>query len=123
MTRHFLKYVDDFLKVSFVEEDFNKLHSIALTAKIEYGFHARPQRSQVYDRILSILKEGITIGNKIFVFLGFLASQLRENLVGMFASNDEVTAESIRKWIGDFHYINDSAIHATKMGQPSNSSR
>ena len=73
VTRNFSNYVDDFLKLSFLE-DFNKLHSIALTAKTEYGFHARPQRSQVYDRVLSILKEGITIGNKRFEFLGFSAS-------------------------------------------------
>ena len=122
-TRKFSKYVDDFLKVSFVEEDFNKLHSIALTAQIEYGFHARPQRSQVHDRILSILKEGIKIGNKRFEFLGFSASQLRENSVWMFASNEKVTVESITKWMGDFHCTNDLAIHATKMGQPYNSLR
>ncbi|GLJ27326.1 hypothetical protein SUGI_0536330 [Cryptomeria japonica] len=123
VTRHFSKYVDDFLKVSFIDEDWNKLHSIALTAKSEYGFHARPQRSQVYDRILSILKEGITIGNKRFEFLGFSASQLRENSVWMFASNDEVSAESIRKWMGDFHCTKDSAMCATRMEQSFNSCR
>ncbi|KAH9304752.1 hypothetical protein KI387_009156 [Taxus chinensis] len=122
VTRHFSKYTDDFLRVSFVDEDWNKLHSTALTAKTEYGFHARPQKTQVYNRILSILKEGIIIGTKRFEFLGFSASQLRENSVWMFASNDEVSADSIRKWMGDFHSIRNETKCAVRMGQSCGSS-
>jgi hypothetical protein len=31
VTRHFVEYIDDFLIVSFVDVDWNKLHSTVLT--------------------------------------------------------------------------------------------
>lgn len=123
VTRHFAEYIDDFLRVSFVDEDWNKLHSNALTSKPEYGFLAKPQRTKVYNRILSILKDGIVVGKKKFEFLAFSASQLRENSLWMFASNDKVTADSIRKWMGDFDNIRNVAKCAARMGQSFSSSR
>ncbi|XP_057824218.2 RNA-dependent RNA polymerase 2 isoform X2 [Cryptomeria japonica] len=123
VTRQFAEYIDDFLRVSFVDEDWSKLHSTALTAKTEFGFLARPQKTQVYNRILSTLKDGITIGNKRFEFLAFSASQLRENSVWMFASNDNISADSIRKWMGEFNCIRNVAKCAARMGQSFSSSR
>nr|AJA90762.1 RNA-dependent RNA polymerase 2 [Cycas revoluta] len=123
VTRQYAKYIDDFLRVSFVDEDWNKLHSTALSVKTEYGLLAKPLRTEIYRRILSVLKEGIVIGNKRFEFLAFSASQLRENSVWMFASNDKVSVDSIRKWMGEFCNMRNIAKCASRMGQCFSSSK
>ncbi|XP_016652810.1 PREDICTED: RNA-dependent RNA polymerase 1-like, partial [Prunus mume] len=72
--RLFRKYpedVDNFLRVSFVDEDLSKMHSEDLCMRSTK--QERPTR--VHERILSILKNGIVIGEKKFEFLAFSSSQ------------------------------------------------
>ncbi|URE25807.1 RNA-dependent RNA polymerase [Musa troglodytarum] len=71
----------------------------------------------IYTRILSVLKDGLHIGSKKFEFLAFSASQLRSNSVWMFASNENLTAESIRNWMGHFSGIHSVSKCAARMGQ------
>ncbi|KAL0342810.1 UNVERIFIED_CONTAM: RNA-dependent RNA polymerase 2 [Sesamum calycinum] len=77
----------------------------------------RPYRTDIYRRILSVLRDGIVIGDKNFQFLAFSASQLRSNAVWMFASNDHVKAEDIREWMGCFNKIRSISKCAARMGQ------
>ncbi|WCJ33637.1 RNA-dependent RNA polymerase 1 [Euphorbia peplus] len=117
--RHYSEYVDDFLRVSFVDEELDKIHSSDLSPRASSG---QDRRTSIYKRIFSTLQNGIVIGNKRFEFLAFSSSQLRENSCWMFASRNGLTVASIRKWMGDFHKIRNIAKYAARLGQSFSSS-
>jgi RNA-dependent RNA polymerase len=117
------EFASDFVRVTFVDEDWSKLSPSALSARIEKGFFSRPLKTGLYHRIFSILKEGFCIGPKRYEFLAFSASQLRGNSVWMFASNKYLTAECIRRWMGHFKDICSISKCAARMGQLFSSSR
>ncbi|GMP93116.1 hypothetical protein CsSME_00043083 [Camellia sinensis var. sinensis] len=119
--RHYSEYIDNFLRVSFVDEEFDKLFSTDLSPRVASS--NEETRTGIYRRILSILRDGIVIGNKKFDFLAFSSSQLKGNSVWMFASSDRVTAADIRKWMGDFRRIRNVAKYAARLGQSFSSSR
>nr|ALM88235.1 RNA-dependent RNA polymerase 1c [Cucumis sativus] len=121
VVRRFIGDIDNFLRVSFVDEELDKLHSIDLAPRSSSPENS--QRTRVYDRVISILKNGIVIGNKKFEFLAFSASQLRENSFWMFASREGLSAADIREWMGDFHHIRNVAKYAARLGQSFGSSR
>ncbi|MCI19701.1 RNA-dependent RNA polymerase 2-like, partial [Trifolium medium] len=123
VVKHFAKYASDFMRITFVEEDWSKLPVNALSTSLQKGIKARPLRTEIYKRVLSILQDGIVIGSKRFEFLAFSASQLRSNSVWLFASNDEVTAADIREWMGSFNNIRSVSKCAARMGQLFSSSR
>ncbi|TVU14100.1 hypothetical protein EJB05_37546, partial [Eragrostis curvula] len=87
VVKHHSEYAADFVRVTFVDEDWSKLPANALSARIER------------------------------------ASQLRGNSVWMFASNQSLTAECIRTWMGQFHDIRSVSKCAARMGQLFSSSR
>jgi RNA-dependent RNA polymerase len=60
--------------------------------------------TQIYERIKKILINGVTVCDRKYEFLAFSSSQLREHSCWMFASmdDDDVTANTIREWMGDF---------------------
>ncbi|CAL5068316.1 unnamed protein product [Urochloa decumbens] len=120
---HHSKHASDFARVTFVDEDWSKLSPNALSARIEQGFFSTPFKTDLYHRILSILKEGFRIGPKKYEFLAFSASQLRGSSVWMFASNDSLSAEDIRGWMGHFSDIRSVSKCAARMGQLFSSSR
>ncbi|KAJ4801872.1 RNA-dependent RNA polymerase [Rhynchospora pubera] len=117
IVQHFSKFSTDFARVSFVDEDWSKLSFSSLSTQIEHGFLSRPLKTGIHSRILSILKNGFRIGEKKFEFLAFSASQLRGNSVWMFASNSEVTAATIREFMGQFTPIRSISKCAARMGQ------
>ncbi|KAK4747307.1 hypothetical protein SAY87_026344 [Trapa incisa] len=117
VVKHFAQFAADFMRVSFVEEDWSRLPPDAISTSIKNGVFAKPYRTKLYHRVLTILREGIVIGGKRFQFLAFSASQLRSNSVWMFASNDKVTAEQIREWMGCFNKIRSVSKCAARMGQ------
>ncbi|EXB53890.1 RNA-dependent RNA polymerase 1 [Morus notabilis] len=118
--RNYHEDINNFLRVSFVDEDLDKLSSTDLSAhgSSENG----KRRTRLYDRILSTLRNGILIGDKKFEFLAFSSSQLREGSAWMFASRDGLTAADIRKWMGDFRCIKNVAKYAARLGQSFGSS-
>ncbi|KAE9450873.1 hypothetical protein C3L33_17224, partial [Rhododendron williamsianum] len=75
--RHYHQDIENFLRVSFVDEEGKKLFSTDLSPRT--AFSSEEKRTQIYRRILSVLRDGILIGNKKFDFLAFSASQLRDN--------------------------------------------
>ncbi|XP_059649729.1 probable RNA-dependent RNA polymerase 1 [Cornus florida] len=118
--RNYPDDIDNFLRVSFVDEELNKLHSTHLSPRIASGNEER--RTDIYKRILSTLRNGIVIGSKKFDFLAFSSSQLRDNSAWMFASRNGLTAADIRKWMGDFRMIRNVAKYAARLGQSFSSS-
>ena len=114
--RHFHEHLDNFIRVSFVDEELDKLFSIDLSSR------AQNKKTNLYKRILDILKNGIVIGDKRFEFLAFSSSQLRENSLWMFAPTGRYTAASIRSWMGDFSKIRNIAKYAARLGQSFGSS-
>uniref|UniRef100_A0A1S4C5X6 RNA-dependent RNA polymerase n=2 Tax=Nicotiana TaxID=4085 RepID=A0A1S4C5X6_TOBAC len=117
IVKNFASHASDFLRVTFVEEDWSKLSPNAISISVEQGIFAKPYRTKIYHRILSILRDGLVIGTKRFLFLAFSASQLRSNSVWMFASNEYVKAEDIREWMGYFNKIRSVSKCAARMGQ------
>ncbi|GJY24251.1 probable RNA-dependent RNA polymerase 1 [Tanacetum coccineum] len=119
--RHYSDYIDNFLRVSFVDEELEKLYSTDLSPR---GISQNAEsRTDIYKRILSILKDGIVIGGKKFEFLAFSSSQLRDNSAWMFAAIGSVNAASIREWMGDFSRIKNVAKYAARLGQSFGSSK
>ena len=76
VVKHFASYTSDFMRVTFIEEDWSKLPANAISTSIQRGIFAKPFRTGIYHRILSVLRDGIVIGAKRFQFLAFSASQL-----------------------------------------------
>lgn len=118
--RHFSGDLDNFIRVSFVDEDGGKMYSTGLSSRASVA--ADEKHTAIYRRILSTLRNGIAIGNKKFEFLAFSSSQLRENSAWMFASRSGLTAADIRMWMGDFRRIRNVAKYAARLGQSLSSS-
>ncbi|CAH8353817.1 unnamed protein product [Eruca vesicaria subsp. sativa] len=116
--RHYSNYINNFLRVSFVDEDLEKVRSMDLSPR-----SSTVKRTKLYDRINSVLRDGIVIGDKKFEFLAFSSSQLRENSAWMFAPVDGITAANIRAWMGEFDNIRNVAKYAARLGQSFSSSR
>lgn len=111
VTRKHVDKIDNFLRVSFVDEDWDSISAGALSSGVS------KERSPVFDRILSVMREGVQLAGKKYEFLAFSSSQLREQSFWMFASKDGITAQVIREWMGDFLNIRNVALCAARMGQ------
>ncbi|KAA8529775.1 hypothetical protein F0562_034125 [Nyssa sinensis] len=120
VVRNYPGDIDNFLRVSFIDEELDKLFSTDLSPRIASSNEKR--RTGIYNRILSTLRNGIVIGNKKFEFLAFSSSQLRDNSAWMFASRTGLSAADIRKWMGDFSRIRNVAKYAARLGQSFSSS-
>lgn len=118
--RQFKRDIDNFLRISFIDEDLDKIHSTVLSPRGSSATDIR--RTRIYTRILSILRNGILIGDKKFDFLAFSSSQLRESSAWMFAPRDGLTAAEIREWMGNFRQIRNVAKYAARLGQSFSSS-
>ncbi|KAK0597678.1 hypothetical protein LWI29_027530 [Acer saccharum] len=114
--------IDNFLRISFIDEDGQKLYATALSPQTSSST-GKEKRTRIYQRIRSILRNGINIGGKKFETLAFSNSQLRKNSLWMFASRPGLTAADIRKGIGDFSDIKNVAKYAARLGQSFGSSR
>nr|XP_043614354.1 probable RNA-dependent RNA polymerase 1 [Erigeron canadensis] len=119
--RRFAEYIDDFLRVSFLDEELEKLYAMNLSPCVTSK--NKESRTSIYRRILSVLKNGIVIGDKKFEFLAFSSSQLRDNSAWMFASTGRLNAAAIRDWMGDFSSIKNVAKYAARLGQSFSSSK
>ncbi|KNA09732.1 hypothetical protein SOVF_150570 [Spinacia oleracea] len=116
--RNYPDDIDNFLRISFVDENLENLHSTDLSPR----FSEPGNRTDIDRRIRSILRSGIHIGDKKFEFLAFSSSQLRENSAWMFASRAGLSAADIRDWMGDFREIRNVAKYAARLGQSFGSS-
>ncbi|KAJ3020730.1 UNVERIFIED_CONTAM: hypothetical protein HDU68_009994 [Siphonaria sp. JEL0065] len=109
--RQYEEYSAHFLHVSFVEEDGSNISRT--------NFKDIPQDVIYNDRFTAFLKEGIRVAGRLFKFLAFSNSSLKEGRVLFFhePTNGQVTVDSIRAWMGDFSMIKSPARYAARMGQ------
>ncbi|KAL9255376.1 RNA-dependent RNA polymerase 1-like protein [Drosera capensis] len=117
--RNYPDDIDNFLRVSFVDEDLEKLYSTDLHSR---SIGVVRKKTEIYERIISTLKNGIFIGDKKFEFLAFSSSQLRENSLWLFARRPGLCAADIRGRMGDFSRIKNVAKYAARLGQSFSSS-
>ncbi|KAK1314065.1 RNA-dependent RNA polymerase 1 [Acorus calamus] len=118
--RKYPQDIDNFIRISFVDEEADKMRSMDLSSRVVSM--ENQSHTKIYRRILSTLRDGICIGEKRFEFLAFSSSQLRENSAWMFASRNGLTASDIRRWMGDFSDIKNVAKYAARLGQSFSSS-
>lgn len=64
-----------------------------------------------------MLRDGIMVTGKMYEFLAFSPSQLKEQSCWFFASGSDETADSIRDWMGDFRDIKCVGKLASRLGQ------
>ncbi|KAG2701610.1 hypothetical protein I3760_06G053400 [Carya illinoinensis] len=93
--RQFSAYIDNFLRVSFVDEDLDKMFSTDLSPRATSANEDR--KTGIYRRILSVLRNGIVFA-------------------------DGFTAAHIRAWMGNFGHIRNVANYAARLGQSFGSS-
>ncbi|KAL4016716.1 hypothetical protein IC575_024373 [Cucumis melo] len=93
--RRYSDYLDNFLCASFVHEELGKMYSTELSPRTSSSLEDR--KMKIFKRILSILRDGITIGDKKFEFLAYSSSQLREKEDGS-SRVDEKEEENADKW-------------------------
>ncbi|CAG8493686.1 4830_t:CDS:10 [Dentiscutata heterogama] len=101
--RQYPEYVDRFIRVTFKEENFDRLFN---------------EDTDIYDlRISNILKNGFMGAGRQYEFLAFSSSQLRECSCWFVATDKDFDANLIRELMGDFSDIKAPALYAARMGQ------
>ena len=70
--------------------------------------HDRLDFSADVSHVRSILRDGLVAGGLTFLPLAFSSSQLRSQSYLFFAPCDELSADDIRAWMGDFSAENAS---------------
>ncbi|GAB4829586.1 RNA dependent RNA polymerase, variant 2 [Ancistrocladus abbreviatus] len=122
--RHYNGVADRFLRVTFMDEGMQTLNANVLSfyaAPIvkEITKNSYPQKTLIYRRVNSILRNGFYLCGRMYSFLAFSANQLRDRSAWFFAEdkNDKkLTVASIRIWMGKFTNRN-IAKCAARMGQ------
>ncbi|KAF9159929.1 hypothetical protein DFQ26_006029 [Actinomortierella ambigua] len=106
--RKYASYQDFFLRVEFTDEGRERLW--AREGSIN---------TALFNRIFACLIDGICIGDRLYEFLAFSSSQLRENAAWFYCSDDgkNPTPDDIRDWMGDFSQIHSIAKYGARMGQ------
>ena len=110
--RHYRYVADRFLRVQFVEES-------------EHGmlYMSKPQDEDLSTRVLRVLHRGIQIGDRIYHFLAFGNSQLRERGAYFFCPTEHLSCDDIRRWMGSFQHIRSIAKYSARLGQCFSTSR
>jgi hypothetical protein len=126
VTREFVHCHDRFLRVSFRDEGEQ---TVIIYFKFLLSFYSDYRQlhnynnnmTQLYERIKSILINGVNVCDRKYEFLAFSSSQLREHSCWMFASmNDGITADTIREWMGDFESVRPVAKFAARVSKSRN---
>jgi hypothetical protein len=108
--RRFPDHTEYFLRVQFCEEDGTDIQ-----------FNSRVSNDVVYRRFKNIFKSGIAIGGRVFSFLGFSHSSLRNHaawfMASFFQGSKLQTYFSVISHIGKFDKIYSPARCAARIGQ------
>ncbi|KAI1950370.1 hypothetical protein LOZ57_001929 [Ophidiomyces ophidiicola] len=105
--RKYIEYSDRFLRVRFTDEKYEGRINASSNNTVD----------EVFTRIKRTMMNGITLGDRHYEFLAFGNSQFREHGAYFFASSGQLTAASIRAWMGHFSDIREIARHAARLGQ------
>ncbi|KAF2839041.1 RdRP-domain-containing protein [Patellaria atrata CBS 101060] len=102
-------------------------HGQGTEAQTSPGIQAQYNRDgdALSQRIKNVLRNGIRIGDRVYEFLHFSNSQLKDNSAYFFANEDGdgITAEHIRKWIGNIDHERVVAKHAARLAQAFSTTR
>ncbi|RDA82891.1 hypothetical protein CP532_4354 [Ophiocordyceps camponoti-leonardi (nom. inval.)] len=104
--RKYNHYQDRFLRIQFLDEEEQR--------RIAFN---EPQNDDIWKRMMRTLFWGIRIGDRLYEFLGFGNSQLRECGAYFFCPTEHTSCDEIRRWMGDFDHIRIVAKYAARMGQ------
>ncbi|KAF7722345.1 hypothetical protein EC973_003435 [Apophysomyces ossiformis] len=113
VVRAFQEHADRFIRVQFVDEGLSRISAS----------HTGTSNEAIYNRIYTVLKDGIQIGARRYDFLAFSSSQLRDHGCWFFAPTKDLNANRIREWMGTFSHVKIIAKHAVRMGQCFSSTR
>ncbi|CAG8696130.1 7671_t:CDS:2, partial [Funneliformis mosseae] len=98
--------IDRFLRVTFKEENFDKL------------FVNKNEDKDIIDlRIIYIMKNGFHVAGRYYEFLAFSSSQLKEASCWFVSPTEDFNANAIRTRMGEFRDIKVPALYASRMGQ------
>ncbi|CAI2179492.1 5586_t:CDS:2 [Funneliformis geosporum] len=97
--------IDRFLRVTFKEENFDKL------------FVNKEDVDIINLRIINIMKNGFHVAGRYYEFLAFSSSQLKEASCWFVAPFEDFNANAIRTSMGEFRDIKVPALYASRMGQ------
>eukprot|EP00124_Ichthyophonus_hoferi_P005768 Ihof_evm1s946 gene=Ihof_evmTU1s946 len=102
--RKYPAYADRFIRVVVVDEEFDK----PLASEL---------RRDVRHRYRETLRNGVTVGNRLFTFLAFSSSQLRQGSMWFFSGTPDLNVGKILKECGDFESIKTVARRTARIGQ------
>eukprot|EP00887_Chlorella_sp_A99_P004338 scaffold15.g4338.t1 len=103
--RHYGRLADCFMRVTFADENGNRVQSATARAA-----------DDLYARVRTVLREGIWVGRRHYEFLAFSSSQLREQSCWFFAAEEGETPDSIRAWMRDLSTIHVAGKYAARQG-------
>ncbi|KAL8144449.1 hypothetical protein V2J09_017481 [Rumex salicifolius] len=108
--RHYKNVSDRFLRVTFTDEGMQTLnnnvvnyYAAPIVKEITKSFSS--QRTTVYKRVNSILKDGFYLCGRLYSFLAFSSNQLKDRSAWFFAEDkvdESLTVTKIRSWMGNF---------------------
>ena len=101
--RKHIDIIDRFIRVKFTDESQN----IFPKGNVEI----------LLERVQILSFQGINIGGRIFKFLGYSNSQLRDSSAWFFAEGDGYSVDEMRNSLGNFSEIKTSAKRSARIGQ------
>lgn len=100
VTRKFSQYKEDFLRVTFTDENLNKI---------------LPYPEELLQRVEEILRT-FPLAGKNFHVLAYSASQLKQHSVWMFSNDSPISTDEILNWLGDFTAIKVPGKYVARVG-------
>ncbi|KAG5929419.1 hypothetical protein E4U53_002455 [Claviceps sorghi] len=104
--RKYSRFQDRFIRIQFLgESEFGRI------------FENNQANEDIWKRVRRTLFQGIRIGSRVYRFLAFGSSQLRECSAYFFCPTEQLSCDDIRKWMGDLDHIKVIAKYAARLGQ------
>lgn len=105
VTRHYKNNIDSFLRITFSDE----------ADRLRYADDKA--LDPLFTRVHDALREGLRVGQRKYELLSASSSQLKEHSCWFYDAAASPSAESIRKWMGDFTDIKVPAKLLARLGQ------
>lgn len=106
VVRKYSHLQDRFLRIQFVEE-----------SELDRVGKNKENNREIWRRVERALFQGIRIGDRLYRFLAFGSSQLRQSSAYFFCPTEHLSCEDIRSWMGQFDHIKCVAKYAARLGQ------
>ncbi|KAI3891026.1 hypothetical protein MKW98_007331 [Papaver atlanticum] len=105
--RKYREFADRFLRVTFMDEGSQQLNSNVLTYYVtpivrDMTKNSFPQKTLVFNRVKTILKDGFYLCGRKYSFLAFSSNQLRDRSAWFFAEGANIKVSDIKSWMGKF---------------------